>query len=218
MGSIQPWALGAILICLIALPSILAFRKNNVGAATVAAACGLAAVLVFIPQVQSFEFGPLKAEMRAKIQEADATLAQLRGLASDLARVSVLGVVEQGGLGGPRYETLYAIREDLERQLTALHTSQDEVQGILKPLNPRIQLAFGIQIQGVALDGRENTPVWQPLYTCTSVAMKDLSVYKFQACFKTASVSSPDLERMLRELAGFQRTGHIARLDAGQNR
>lgn len=216
MESVQLWALGAIVICLITLPSILAFRKNNTGAATVAGACGLAAVLVCIPQVQSLEFGPLKAEMRAKIEEANATLVQLRGLASNLARVSVLSVVEQGNFDGPRYETLYAIKEDLEQQLMALHTSQDEVRDVLKPLNPRIQLAFGIQIQSAALDGRENTPVWKSLYTCTSAAMKGLLVQGFQACFDTASISSPDLEKMLKELAEFQLTGHVARLDASR--
>jgi hypothetical protein len=210
--SIQQWALGGILICLIALPSLLAFRKNNTGAATVAAACSVAAVLVFIPQVQSLQFGPLKAETRAKFEEVNATLAQLRNLASDLARVSVLGVVEQGAFG---YQTLYAIREDIERQLTALHARQDEIQDVLKPLNPRIQWAFANQIQGQALSGSANTPTWKPLYTCTSPAISELSVEKFRACFNTASVSSPGLERMLEELAEFQRTGHVVRLDSG---
>lgn len=214
LASMQPWAFAAILLCLIVLPATLSFRQNNAGAITVAATCGLAAVLVFIPQVQSLELGPLKAEMRAKIEEANATLAQLRSLTSDLARVSVLAVVEQGVLGGPNYKTLYAIRQDLERQLLALHTNPSEIDNIFGSLNARIQEAFGIQIEGTALAGRENTPIWQPLYDCIAVVRNEASVEKFQACLKVASISSPELDRLLEELAEFQRTGRVARLDA----
>ncbi|WP_145995642.1 hypothetical protein [Gluconobacter albidus] len=211
--SVQQWALGVILILLILLPCVFAWRKNNAGAATVTAACGLAAVLVFIPQVQSLTFGPLKAEMRAKIDEADATLTQLRGLASDLARVSVLSVLEQGDIGGPQYETLYAIQIGLERQLTELHVKPQEVQEIMKPLISRIQVAFGIQIEDAALDGLDVTPDKEPFRNCISNARKELSVDKFRACFKDTSISSPHLETLLGELAEFQKTGHIERLD-----
>lgn len=217
LATIQPWALVVTVICLIALPSALVFRRNNAGAMIVAACCGLAALMVYLPQVHSVAFGPLKAEMQAKIDEASATISQLRSLASDLARVTVLGVIEQGGLGGPRYETLYAIRQNLERQLVALRTRSDDVEDILKPLNPRIAIAFEIAIEDAALNGRENTPVWKPLYECLSSNRQEPSVAKIQACLTNSSVSSPEVERTLQDFAEFQRTGHIGRLDGGRN-
>ena len=212
--TVQVWALGIILVLLIALPFMLALKKNAAGAGVVAGACGLAAILVFIPQVQSLSFGLLRAEMRQRIDEADATLAQLRNFAADLARVSVMSVEEQGTVGGPSFMTFYKIQADLRRQLQALQVSDTETKEILSPLNPRILFAFREEIQDIALRGRERTSNQDNLIECTSMASSESAVEKLRDCLKAASISSPELDELLNEMAEYQRTGHVARWDA----
>lgn len=218
IGSTQGWAQSAILICLVVLPFALAYRRNNMGASAVATACALGAVLLFYPQVQSLQFGILKAEMRDKIEEASATLTQVRGLTADLARVAVLGVVEQGGLGGPSVQTFYVIRKNLERQLIVLHASPADIKNILEPLGPRIQTAFEIEIENRALLGKEQSAAWVQLYECLSPFRQNPVVEKMHACIEKLSTLTPETEQLLKELDHFQKTGDIPRLDANANR
>lgn len=210
----QQIALYIILACLVIFPTILVARyKNNAGATVVTSAIGLAAVLVFVPQIQSLSFGPLKAEMQKKITEAQDTIEDMKILAGSLAQVSVLSVVDQGDLGGPRYQTLYAIREKLLRQMTKLKLDKDKINSILHPLDSRIELAFGITIEDSIGSNPKNMQDQAPFLACAKLLKNEESNEKVQICLEKVSSLPPELDHIFLDLKDFVQTSHIKRLD-----
>jgi len=188
-------------------------HKNNAGATVVASALGLAAVLLFVPQIQSLSFGPLKAEMQKKITEAQDTIEDMKILAGSLAQVSVLSVVDQGDLGGPRYQTLYAIREKLLRQMTNLKLDKDKINSILHPLDSRIELAFGITIEDSIGSNPKNMQDQAPFLACAKLLKNEESNEKVQICLEKVSSLPPELDHIFLDLKDFVQTSHIKRLD-----
>lgn len=80
--------LAGILMIVVGVPTLAFFGKST--AAGLFLLAGIVAVLVGrLHLVEELTLGPLKARLRASIEEANATLQQLRGLALGLAEARV---------------------------------------------------------------------------------------------------------------------------------
>ncbi len=86
--------------------ALILLRYSAATAGVFGAICGLGLILVYLNNIQSFGFGILKAEMRAEIGNAKATIEQVRALAGDLSQIVLGRFRPQGALGAFRGESV----------------------------------------------------------------------------------------------------------------
>jgi hypothetical protein len=107
------------------------YATGSVGAATLALFAVMAFVfLVRLDDIAELTFGPLKTRMRETVNEANATLSQLREVATVTSRLALTELIAGQFMGGMRPARAFALKDEVLASLHRLGPSQDQLQRV----------------------------------------------------------------------------------------
>ncbi|MBS0538953.1 MAG: hypothetical protein JSR47_09370 [Proteobacteria bacterium] len=135
-----PFVMGILMIT-IGTP-LFAFLGKNAAASCVLVA-GIVAVLVGrLHLVEELALGPLKARLRASIDEANATTQQLRSVAIALAEASLTDLMSGNFFDGMSLHRRFEMRDIIVKSLVELGLTQSDIQNASRTWNKGIQVTY----------------------------------------------------------------------------
>jgi hypothetical protein len=108
-------------------PLLIRLFGGSAGSSWQAFACGVfVAFMAKFNDLSEFSLGPLKAKMRETIAEANATLDQLRSVATSMARATLTDMMAGSFMAGMSLATRLQLHDALMIQLRELGVSEKE--------------------------------------------------------------------------------------------
>jgi hypothetical protein len=121
------WVFWAAVLYAGIAPQVISFYGGSAGASWLATWCGpFVAFMAKFDDLAEFSLGPLRAKMRKTIDEANATLGQLREVATSMVTATLTDVMAGDFLGGMTRAKRLELHDKLMDQLQALGVSDEQ--------------------------------------------------------------------------------------------
>jgi hypothetical protein len=130
-------------------PLWIGIHTASVSLSAIALFCGIGLVLISVlPEIKLFRAGPVMAEMRQVISEAEVTIEQLRGVAKALAKSSLSSIARSGWIGGLPERLQEGLRSEIEKNLLDLGITKQEIVDVQRDYHECIALEYRNMILG----------------------------------------------------------------------
>lgn len=133
---------GAFAIFSIILAVYQAMQKEIASAGLLATIFLVCTLVVFIPQLESLKAWGIEARLRQTVNEAVATLDNLKRLSATSAKSTYLSAAWSNRIGAPTAKEKQAVLDETEKQLAELKISEEERREIVRPYVQMIGFDF----------------------------------------------------------------------------
>ena len=197
-------ALGLAFLYTLALPAVAVFAGADPSGALILAGVGTVAMLFTrLDDLVRFSGFGLEAELQEKINEANATIAQLQELALAVAAPALTNIAAQGYLTPPKYSESYAMRQDVLEVLRGLRLSPEVIARVDGPFRARSRrLLVAKALQDTSFD--QETAVQVERLRAGDTPMSADEVEKFLA---EAGEMPSEQRRVVANLREFEKRG-----------
>ena len=137
------------------VPLGIAIITKNANASWLSALCGAFVIIVAkLDNIAELSLGPLKAKMRETIQEALATLEQLREIAATSAKATLTDSMAGNFMKGTTLENRLDLHDEIVKSLISIGVSKQQIEEATKMWNKGVGIIYHRGIR-VALEGRK---------------------------------------------------------------
>lgn len=206
--------LAGILMIVAGVPAMAVMEKAT------GAGIMLVAVLVGrLHQVEEFSLGPLKARLRATIEEANATIQQLRGVALGLAEASLTDLMAGNFMDSMHMGQRLAMHDVIVKSLVVLGMSQADVQKASVHWNKGIGLTYWRAIRGSLPQVSDPNVRSDPKIRLAFDSLMDFKEWRAptpdeaEAFVKERDLENPAVAEWIADYRHFIRTKEIRRRD-----
>ena len=192
--------------------------------AWIAALCG--AFVTFMAKLESvaeLSLGPVKAKLRAKIEEASATIDQLRKVAVATIEASLTDSMAGSFMGGTTFRQRLELHDKLIRTLTDIGASSSEIAAAKSEWDKGIAIIYHRAIK-TAVENRESpnriNPDASEQQKAAGTELQDLLDFdswavptpdQMRTVMKKHNVLSGDAETWVNDYEHFLESGEIRR-------
>ena len=198
-------------------------KPTEMGIIVVAGAIGLA--FLNIDKIQRFKGAGFEAEMKRAVEEANATIEQLREVATTSAEVILTDLMSGNFMDGATLEKRVELHDQLINNLKDIGASEKQIKKADEMWRRGIGIIFFRGIRS-ALEGREkqsqiNTKAEKHVLDASREFQDLLKFKEWKAppstqlrefCNKK-DVMNPEVDELLKDYAEFENTGKFRRRD-----
>lgn len=141
---------------IISAPIIARIKPENYSASKIIIVAGL--ILIFtskIDTMEEFSVGPLQAKMKETIQEANATIKQLKTVSAASAKTTLTGLMADGFLGGLPLKRKIALHDQIIESLREVGFSNQEISEADEMWRKGVGILYYNKIRPL-IEGRES--------------------------------------------------------------
>ena len=181
-----------LLFTLIA-PVFIGIYYENESTSWVAALCG--AFITFMAKIDDLaelSLGPVKARMKEKIEEANATIEQLRDIAASTTGATLTDMMAGRFMGGMSFSKMLNIHDSLTESLHSIGIPPEKISEIENDWRKGISIIYYNAIQG-AVERREKKGQINP--NATDEEKATIGELKELLEFETWTVPAPGIIR-----------------------
>jgi hypothetical protein len=215
-GIEQQWFLRTGLIILIVGPLVLVLKGYSAPVVgTFGAICALAIVFVVLSNVQSFVFGPLRAQMREEVSRARATIEQVQNLAADLSGIALTSVQESGRLGGSSQKERFDARATVVNRLKDLGLSDDQIGNTTRRFNDYVEMDMKYKLMDqLRASDQNNTDRNKKMAACFNLNQGGFlprQTSEIKSCIEANMAVNDDTNELFLDLEYFEKTQNLRR-------
>ncbi|TDJ52331.1 MAG: hypothetical protein E2O43_04520 [Nitrospina sp.] len=146
-------------IFILTVPIYIGIKLENVKVSIISAIC--AGFIIFVSKMgilTEISLGPLKGKMQETIQEANATIEQLKTISVASAKVTLTSLMAGGFGGGTSLQTKLDLHDELVESLKNVGFSEQELNQADEPWKQGIGLIYHRAIKNIVYKKRNLEP------------------------------------------------------------
>lgn len=208
------------------VPIFIGIKFVNVKMAAVSVLCGaLLLVASKIEIIKEFSMGPLKAKMKETIQEANATIEQLKTVSVASAKATLTSLMAKNFWGGVSRKAQLDLHDQIIESLKKVGFSNQEINEADEMWNRGIGMIYLNKVSSLIAEIRKSNPTNSPAHAEAQKTQKDFqdlldfenwkvpSPDKMTSFLKERGFLKPEMEEWIADHRHFLNTGEIRRRD-----
>ena len=206
------------------VPTAISILLDDTTTSWIALVSGAFVVLMSrIDNLAELSLGPLKAKLRARIEEATATIDQLRSVAVTSAEATLTDLISGSFMGGMTAERRLQLYDKIIESLRAIGADESQIEEAVSDWNKGIGIIYHRAIQdavGRRLEPGKLNPAASDEMKAAERVLQDMLVFKtwtvptpdeMRAVVDKHGVNSDDVRSWIDDYEHFLETGQIRR-------